>query len=177
MRPALKPHPDTPCPAVRRLEVVHHRPAAHALTVQFAVLGDIGALRIPPSGMNERTDGLWKHTCFEAFVWCGRGDAYSEFNLSPSGQWAAYAFDDYREGMRPLDVTAPRIVTSTIEERFEIEATLSIDDDRNWQIKPTAVIETNDGRLSYWAFEHPTGKPDFHHRSGYGYAIRPVELP
>jgi hypothetical protein len=27
----------------------------------------------------------------------------------------------------------------------------------------SAVIEEQDGRLSYWALRHPPGKPDFHY--------------
>jgi hypothetical protein len=27
----------------------------------------------------------------------------------------------------------------------------------------SAVIEANDGTLSYWALKHPAAKPDFHH--------------
>ena len=31
----------------------------------------------------------------------------------------------------------------------------------------SAVIETDDGRLSYWALAHPAPQPDFHHRAGW----------
>jgi hypothetical protein len=31
-------------------------------------------------------------------------DGYVEYNLSPSGAWAAYRFDGYREGMRGLEI-------------------------------------------------------------------------
>jgi hypothetical protein len=30
-----------------------------------------------------------------------------------------------------------------------------------------AVIEESSGRLSHWALEHPSGRPDFHHRDGF----------
>ena len=35
-----------------------------------------------------------------------------------------------------------------------------------------AVIEENDGRLSYWALRHAPGKPDFHHPEAFA-----LELP
>jgi hypothetical protein len=30
-----------------------------------------------------------------------------------------------------------------------------------------AVIEDENGRLSYWGLRHPSGKPDFHHPDGF----------
>ena len=30
-----------------------------------------------------------------------------------------------------------------------------------------AVLEDDNGRLSYWALCHPPGKPDFHHPDGF----------
>ena len=36
-----------------------------------------------------------------------------------------------------------------------------------WDIGLTAVIETADGQLSYWALQHPAARPDFHHRGGW----------
>jgi hypothetical protein len=31
----------------------------------------------------------------------------------------------------------------------------------------TAVVEEENGRLSYWALKHPPGKPDFHSPEGF----------
>lgn len=35
----------------------------------------------------------------------------------------------------------------------------------------TAVIETRDHRLTYWALRHPTPKPDFHNRQGFALQV------
>ena len=40
------------------------------------------------------------------------------------------------------------------------------------QLALAAVIEDHRGRLSYWALEHPVGKPDFHHPDGYTIELR-----
>ena len=67
---------------------------------RFRVEGHLAALDLPQPGPAMRADGLWKSTCFEVF-WQPIGQAgYSEFNFSPSQQWATYDFDSYREGMR-----------------------------------------------------------------------------
>ena len=52
---------------------------------------------LPPSPVNpQRLDGLWNTTCFEAFYATpgiyARRTAYTELNLSPSGNFNAYAF-------------------------------------------------------------------------------------
>jgi hypothetical protein len=31
----------------------------------------------------------------------------------------------------------------------------------------TAVVESTDGRLTYWALAHPSPAPDFHHADGF----------
>ena len=66
----------------------------------------------PEATARVRTDELWRTTCFEAFVRTDGG--YVEYNLSPSGAWAAYRFDGYREGMRGLEIAPPFIVTDPL---------------------------------------------------------------
>jgi hypothetical protein len=36
----------------------------------------------------------------------------------------------------------------------------------------SAVVETLDGALSYWALRHPPGKPDFHHADSFALELR-----
>ena len=43
-------------------------------------------------------DDLWQHTCFELFIGAKNDAEYYEFNFSPSGEWAAYEFRNYRDG-------------------------------------------------------------------------------
>lgn len=103
-----------------------------------------------------RTDGLWRHTCFEAFV-AGAGPAYREFNFAPSGAWAAYAFDDHRSGMRDVEA-APSVGWQDGNLIAEVAVPIAGD----WRLNLTAVIEETDGTKSYWALAHPDGPPDFH---------------
>jgi len=114
-------------------------------------------------------DGLWQRTCFEAFVRQG-DNAYVEFNLSPSGQWAAYDFDSYRSGMRNREVLAPKI---TVESGpFEVVLTADLDvADLSGALALSAVIEETDGTKSYWALAHPPGRPDFHHAACFAAAL------
>src|SRR6185437_9407616 len=102
-------HPDSPSEAVTEIsaEAVRQRPGGLALTYRLA--GDFPRLVIPQPTEPRRADGLWRHTCFEAFVRVPGAEAYVELNLSPSGEWAAYRFDAYRQGMAPLEIPAPRI--------------------------------------------------------------------
>jgi hypothetical protein len=55
----------------------------------YALHGDAGRVRIAAPRPPAFADGLWRTTCFEAFL--GRPDAaeYCEFNFAPSGQGAA----------------------------------------------------------------------------------------
>ncbi len=127
--------------------------------IVFAVSG--GTLQLPRPAAPVRTDSLWQRTCFELFVHPEGSAAYFEFNFSPSTAWAAYCFDDYREGMADLPLPPPRIEPTGQGVRVAID--LSGLPALPWRIGLSAVIEEPDGTKSYWALAHPSGPPDFHH--------------
>jgi len=159
---------------VQELSVKITRPAHDQLALTYRLVGDLASLRLPEPRPPLRTDGLWRHSCFEAFIGhAGAGD-YWEYNLSPSGAWAAYHFTGYREGMAPLmKGAAPQITQEMGSESCEVFATL----DLSWLAKSSAgvglrlglaaVIEDRARVLSYWALKHPAEKPDFHHADGF----------
>lgn len=153
----LLPHPSRATRGLR-IEATAER-SGDSLIFTFALIGDTAAVRFPAPGAPIRTDKLWQSTCFEAFIG-GVGDSYTELNFSPSGAWAAYAFESYREGMRELDLTMPSI-------RFDgatLAATVALPSPPDTALGLSAIIETTDGAKSYWALAHPPGAPDFHDR-------------
>lgn len=125
----------------------------------------------------ERRDELWKSTCLELFLAAPESKAYVEVNVSPSGDWNTYAFDDYRTGMRPaagevsLHVPAKtaepylRLVGALRPKRGgDVEGLLA---SRELVVGATAVIEYLTGEREYWALTHAGAKPDFHLRSSF----------
>ena len=133
---------------------------ANRLWLRFHVECDLNTLELGEPLAAERTDGLWRHTCFEVFV---GGDAYSEFNFSPSSQWAAYDFLSYRAGMKPRELAeVPAIGCDASDTHLALEAEFSIGALKG-DLALSAVIEETDGTKSYWALAHPSGAPDFHH--------------
>ncbi len=170
MRQALRLHPDSHCSAATKIEVEVARPRAGSLLLSYVVTGNICDLRVPPvlaAAAAARTDELWRHTCFEAFVRPAPGEVYYEFNFAPSTQWAAYRFDSYRSGMRvATEISAPRIEVQSAPACYALQASLdlsSLPRDARWRLGLAAVIEEKSDRQSYWALAHPPGKPDFHH--------------
>lgn len=144
------------------------------LTLHYLVEGDVPRLRIPAAIVPQRADGLWQHTCFEAFVATRPGEGYHELNFSPSSAWAVYAFTGYRAGMQPdVGATAPRIVTTRDSGRLRVDVEADVTALSGLGNRPalllalSAVLEDLDGRLSYWALEHPSAKPDFHDPGGF----------
>ena len=93
------------------------------------------------------------------------GPAYREFNFSPSGEWAAYAFAAYRDG-GPLVIADPIITVRRAPERLELEASVPVEG-ASLRIGLSVVVEDAEGALSYWALRHAPGKPDFHHRDAF----------
>jgi len=150
---ALERHPATPCAAVRGISVdVERQDGCLHLTYTFE--GATDRLRIPAPRAPRFVDGLWQHTCCELFV-ARPGGGYREFNFSPSGEWAAYEFDGYRTGRRAIEAR-PDIVLRGKQLEVSLE-------EKAARIGLSAVIEEQDGTISYWALRHAPGKPDFHH--------------
>jgi hypothetical protein len=143
----------------------------------YVLKGRLDSLIAPVSrktgGIFSRADGLWQHTCFELFLRLPAGDEYLEFNFSPAGAWNAYKFDGYRAGMRPLSDVCLQYSdwqSDGKEARLEIKleaAELSDIKAGSMQAGLTAVLETSDQGLSYWALAHPGEKPDFHNSKGF----------
>ncbi|MDP1737779.1 MAG: DOMON-like domain-containing protein [Caulobacter sp.] len=175
---ALTPHPETPCDAITRIEVNLARGAGSSLALRYLASGDIGSLQLPPPAERARADGLWKATCFEAFLQTGEGDGYLEINLSPSNRWAAYGFDGYRLGMAPADgVALSHLTQRASADQYELVATLGLAGllpDGPWRVGLSAVIEETNGRKSYWALAHAPGKPDFHHPDSFAFTLEPA---
>lgn len=94
-----------------------------------------------------------------------RSRAYREYNFSPSGEWASYAFSSYRKRRRARPVIpAIRVRRNGLEAMIKASGRLAIG--------LSAVIEEKSGALSYWALRHPPGKPDFHHRRSFALELQ-----
>ena len=178
---ALLCHPATPAPQIARIEAAVTFSGDRLITFRYCLWGDMARLRIPPERAPERTDLLWEHNCFEAFVGLPGETAYREFNFSPSGQWAAYAFSDYRRrAPDSFELAPPQIFARTYAGRLELDAVLDLralpenPGNTPWQIALNAVVEaadTVDGSHSYWALHHASSRPDFHQRAGFTFLM------
>lgn len=164
IRRALTPHPSAPPRADFGIEAALLIRPDGQWVAEYTVTGDVDAIAWPSPSAPERTDELWRTTCFELFAFEGDAGAYREYNFAPSGRWAAYAFTGYRDGMADRAVERP-ITMARFRGRaafcllVELDAPLP-----NGRIAMTAVIEEGDGTKSYWSVAHPgEGGPDFHH--------------
>ena len=170
----LQPHPETSHPAVESIESTLCWTPSRVLTVTYTLGGVVDQLRIPAYRSARRLDDLWRHTCFELFVGAKNDAEYYEFNFSPSGEWAAYGFRDYRDG-GPFnsDGIEPKIAVQRDARTLELNAVVRLDclpgihSGISLSLGLSAVIEDCNGSLSYWALKHPPGKPDFHHSDNF----------
>jgi len=173
-------HPENYCHAELVIEVRVGWTDPRSLSLTYLLKGDNARIRVPPPRTPCRTARLWEHSCFEAFVGELGKPEYYEFNFSPSREWAAYCFYDYRDG-GPIDDDGlePKIAVRREAETLEIDAVMRLDrlltiaQGASLRIGLSAVIEDSDSRLSYWALKHPPGKPDFHHPDGLILEIQP----
>jgi len=166
-------HPSTPCSTVRTLSVRVRFTAEGGIALAFSLEGDIQRVRVPAPRPPRRVDGLWRHTCAEAFAMAGDGPGYREFNFAPSGEWAAYAFRGYREPAADVVALDPGIAVRATDNRLDLEAVIAghalprSATDTHLRLGLSFVVEDADGALSYWALRHPPGAPDFHHADAF----------
>jgi hypothetical protein len=168
---SLQPHPSTPCEWIDALTVRIDWLSADLLVLYYRVQGDIDRLHLPPQRRSAHAEGLWKSTCLEAFIRPAGAARYFECNFSPSSEWALYAFDDYRAGMRPIEPAQPpkllfRRRTGELDADVDVHlAAFELPPNVELEIGLCAVLQDVDGAVCYQALAHAAGKPDFHHAS------------
>ena len=167
MQLTLISHPATPPadPAFKIWATVDHAGAFGAMATTNIWFGVSAAADrfVIPAGEAGRADELWRTTCFEAFLRRHDEEAYREWNFAPSGQWAAYDFTGYREGMTASEIPSPPYIR--MEDNltwWTLGATIAVDAGGEWHLGLSAVLEEKDGTKSYWALAHGGEKPDFH---------------
>ena len=164
-------HPATPCSYVSAVTARVDRLSEDLLILYYQIEGDIDQLQLPPQRRSAHTDGLWQHTCFEAFVRPDGARDYVEFNFSPSSEWAVYRFDDHRRGMAAIEPQqAPKIICRRREQRLEADIDVHLSGlmpQTDLYLALAVVLEDQQGTLCYWALNHPPGNADFHHDAGF----------
>lgn len=168
---ALLPHPSDPSPVVEAVECVLE-PQDHFWSLRYCAR-DGGDLLVPAPVGAGHADGLWRHTCFELFVATPSASSYREFNFSPSGQWACYAFTRYRErdpDFAPPPDAAPHIQVWRSADRLTLDVRLprvllpAGATEGPWRLGVSAVMASQQGGIAHWALCHPGPRPDFHAR-------------
>jgi len=166
----LVPHPSAPAPSGVVVSVALEVCPDDCWRLDYRICDPLALIRWPPAALPGPADGLWQHTCCEAFVAEPDSGTYTEFNFSPAGQWARYRFVAYRvradQGQptwRPMIECAQDGSETTVT----VQIASPVSPARALQVGISCVIEALDGTLSYWALKHPAARPDFHHRDGF----------
>jgi hypothetical protein len=149
--------------------------AGALLQLGFELTG-LSGVRLPAAGERPgRRHGLWQHTCLEAFIGAAGEKPYWELNLATSGDWNVYRLADYRRDLaeEPCFTALPFAVihSGTAGPGLTLRLSCLLPGELAaagpLQVGVTAVIETEDGGLSYWALHHPGPDADFHDRRGW----------
>jgi hypothetical protein len=177
---------------VKCVEIVEPVWTHHGLAVTFVAETVVDDIVFPHLAKTKRADGLWQTTCFELFIRRQGHVDYIEYNLSPSGEWAAYRFESYRKSPHNLSVqTAPKITfaittfdgLSTVHRGPGLASMdMILELPTEWrqhllELNMAAVIEETDGTKSYWALAHPPGAPDFHHPDCFALTLAAPDAP
>jgi len=171
---ALVGHASTPIAVTLSIDARGQLGEPGTVVFRYVLRHGISHVRVPPPTTAERADGLWNHTCFEAFMMAPGAGGYYELNFAPSHQWAAYHFNSYRDGMSAVEFAAPpEISVRRYDDRLEVDAAVQLRDLSALQeasrlrLGLSAVVEDENGTLTYWALKHAPGKPDFHAPDGF----------
>ena len=159
---SLVPHPDHPPRGVQAIDVRWLETQKGVFVLRWVIKG-VDALSVPAFAGKGRGDDLWQTTCGELFLKDREGPGYREFNFSPSERWAAYRFENYRDGRTDEEVPPPEVSSEGGQFLFVLTAFLDpalLEGSDRAGI--SAVIEEKDGTKSFWAIAHAPGAPDFH---------------
>ncbi|WP_309739285.1 MULTISPECIES: DOMON-like domain-containing protein [unclassified Chamaesiphon] len=143
------------------------------LSIVYHLQGNLETLIIPSAHPTpSRKFALWESTCFEFFIGVPGNANYWEFNLSPAGDWNVFTLDDYRQGLQnelaftalplSIDRSATSLVLKSIVDLSKIFPAAP-----ELELSVTAVIESSQHELSYWALTHPGTVADFHRRDSF----------
>jgi hypothetical protein len=136
-----------------------------------------GTLILPPlTNTPQRCDGLWQTTCCEWFMALPGATAYWEVNLSPNGNWNCYRFEGYRQGMvEERAIAMIPIAVACKADALHLEVTLDVSalftTADALEVGITAVLDSPEQGVSYWALSHPGAEPDFHRREGFALTV------
>jgi hypothetical protein len=175
---SLKCHEATPPFMTDSIDVHWDVQQTGKLWLRFHVECDLGFIELPdPFEEPFRADDLWQTTCFEMFLREADASEYLEFNFSPSRNWAAYRFDDYRTGMREWPMTAPEIYLDMSDTHLALEVTIDLPGliTAHTRAGLSSVIHESGDIKSYWALKLPPGDPDFHHKDCFALKLAPPE--
>ena len=153
------------------------------LKIRMQAQGDFTQVVVPhPVEQPRVKDNLWQETCFEVFLSTVNSSSYTEWNFSPSGNWAQYDFASYRKRVchdpgencnsQIPESKSSKLLTSKTKWSHSHNQ-LSLDCQiKNWhivfgghenlRIGISAVFKRINGDMSYWAIQHCGPKPDFH---------------
>ena len=146
---------------------------SNILTISYILQGDLNKIEIPlPAHTPSRKNELWEETCFEFFLGIKNSSCYWEFNLSPSGDWNIYRFDNYRQGMReeiavtslPFDIQRQ---SNALQLRLELDLSEIIPTEQSLDVAITTVVKDKDKEITYWALNHCGEQADFHLRDSF----------
>jgi len=141
---------------------------------EFHLQGDLHKLQWPPASLvaPERRDLLWQNTCFEVFLSSGKSaqDPYFEINAAPQGDWNIYSLQAYRQNLTVFQ--QGQITVQSEMSPSKDQARVSVTLNASFSSAPhfvglTAVLQFQDGSLSYWALHHPHSEADFHDKRGF----------
>ncbi len=146
---------------------------SNILLLGYALIGPLADVIIPaPADVPMRKNALWEETCFEFFICADGSDNYWEFNLSPAGHWNIYRFTSYRAGMQqeqafqslPFSV---RVLDGALRHSRDHAREKILPAGQALKVSVSAIINTVNDGLTYWALAHPGPQPDFHRKESF----------
>lgn len=145
---------------------LHHE--GDKVTINYTIQGAIQSLVWPKKKDSpQRSDNLWKGTCFELFLAHKKSKSYLEFNFCPSGDWACYLFEDYRKAPKSPITASPKIHQRSCREvnvSLEWPSIVRLIGHLDLLEGSITACLKHDHHQSLWAIQHPPKQADFHNR-------------
>ncbi len=146
--------------------------------LDYRIRGDIDRPRLPPQAASKFQDLLWSKPAWKRSSASPTATPTSNSTSRPRASGRCIDSKPIGKDVTSLNpLPPPRVIVRRHGEELEADIDIHLGaipgltaaeiKGRELRLAVSAVMQSDQGVISYWALAHPPGKPDFHHRDGF----------
>ena len=147
------------------------------LKIRYYIIGKLENISISKFKKDqERKFCLWEDTCFELFIKSKKQNGYWEFNFSPSTDWNAFRFIEYRKDIKEeMQIDEIKVFRKLSESNLQVDVIIDLAKikqlDEKLELAISAIVKDKDDKIYHFALIHNKDEPDFHDPNSFNFIL------